>query len=184
MRNGACASLAASVQFLFVVVVVVCATSVLASALPGDGVRGRLGYGCVILVAGVMSWAVGSRLWGQVQSLADRQESGSSLSKADAAVAGGSALGLNTDFLKWAKDQISPNERFYVVPSGRVDDTAVYQWTTYQLFPRAAVASRDEADVLVFYNLEPVQSSRDRAEFERPEIFLPAFAVAHRRSRP
>jgi hypothetical protein len=171
-----------AVQFLFVVVVVVCATSVLASALPSDRARGRLGYGCVVLVAGVMSWAVGSQLWGQVQGLAERQESGSALPKAEAAVAGGSSLGLNTEFLKWAKDQIAPDERFYVMPNGPAADAAVYQWTTYQLFPRVSVGSPDEADVLVFYKVDPATVRWDRAAFKWPAVLTPGFAVAHRRA--
>ena len=170
-------------QFLFVVVVVICAASVLASALATDAVRGRLGYGAVILVAGVMSWAVGSQLWGQVQALGEQQKSGSALSKAEATLIGGTNLGVNVIFLDWAKDRIAPNARFYLMlQNGPGSDAAVYQWATYQLFPRVSVASPADADVLIFYKIGPEDAKWDRAAFEQPTQLVPGFGFAQRKA--
>ena len=166
-------------ELLSLVAAVGASLLVLASIVPGTAVRDRLATGSVLLVAAVLSWFVGSQFWDRIAGLLDQRRAHSALTHAAAATR--AAPDLNTDFLAWASGRIEPHERFYLFPDGPQSDAGLYQWATYQLLPRVSVSEPDEADALVFYDLDPRDADWDRGEFHRPTRYDARFAVALRK---
>ena len=167
-------------ELLSVLAAVGASLLVIASVLPGDGVRERVATGSVLLVAALASWYVGSQFWDRISGLRDQRAEFTPLSQAAAATR--AAPDVNTDFLHWASARIEPHERFYLFPSGPQSDAGIYQWTTYQLTPRVSVSSPDEADALIFYDVDPRETDWSRSEFGPPKRYDAGFAVARRKA--
>jgi hypothetical protein len=94
----------------------------------------------------------------------------------EAGLHGGRYLGVNVDFLVWAGERIPANGTFAIVPEA---PASIYQWATYQLFPRT-YAPEEEADYILFYGVEPSQASWDRAEFGKPLAYGSGMAMVRR----
>jgi hypothetical protein len=126
------------------------------------------------VVATTLAWSNAGRTADQLgQMHRDAPEA----SPFEAEVHAGRQMGVNVDFLVWAAERIPPDGTFRIVPR---QPPEVYQWSTYQLFPRRH-APEETADYLLFYGIEPARATYDRARFGRSARYGKGFAIARRR---
>ena len=131
----------------------------------------------VVVSAGVLFWG---HLWDAAKAFDDAHAANKAVPKEAAAVAGGVAVGVNVAFVEWARRQIPEGDSYYLVPDAARANEAVYQWLTYQMFPRLVTERPEEADWLVIYGADP-RGTYDRAEFMQPVAYDPNFAISRRR---
>jgi hypothetical protein len=173
------------VTFLALLVAVAVVTGLLREAR-GDGDehpwRPQFALAAAAVAVGLMVAVIGSSIWSNVDGQRARARATEQLDPNGARLSGGAKLGLNVGFLDWARGLIPEGQDYYLYPSGPGTDSAVYQWSTYQLTPRLSVVDPGQADWLVFYGVEPPATDYDRASFDTPVRFAPGFFVAHRRA--
>ena len=159
---------------LVVVGLAVAAAAVAVEAIlrttPGHG-------GSLVAVVTALALVVGAgTLWDSGASLRDAASRSTTSPEAEAA--GGRALAMNVEFLAWAQERMDAGETFFMPPAGPGNDVSQYQWATYQLFPSLSVARPEDADWIVFYELEPRSWRAGRRHFGAVETFAPGFALA------
>lgn len=130
-----------------------------------------------ILAAVLATTLVWPNAWRSGDQISQMRSDTPRIDRFQADLHGGRALGVNVDFLVWAADRIPPEATFAVLPPAT---DAVYQWATYQLFPRR-YAPEESADYILFYGIKPTQSEYDRAEFGRPVSYGPGLGIVRRR---
>ena len=131
----------------------------------------------VVVVLSLLFWA---NLWRVGKGFEDARAHNSAVRGDAAAVAGGTSLGVDVTFIDWARRRIPGEDTYYVMPRGIAGPSDVYQWLTYQMFPHLSAESPEDADWLIFYDVEP-DDALDRTEFKPAQTFAPRFAIARRR---
>lgn len=130
-----------------------------------------------ILAAVLATTLVWPNAWRSGDQISQMRSDTPRIDRFQADLHGGRALGVNVDFLVWAADRIPPEATFAVLPPAT---DAVYQWATYQLFPRR-YAPEESADYILFYGIKPTRSEYDRDEFGSPVSYGPGLGIVRRR---
>jgi hypothetical protein len=130
------------------------------------------------IVAAVLATALAwPNAWRSGDQLDQMRRDAPAIDRFQADLHGGRGLGVDVEFLLWAADRIPPGATFAMLPPA---SDAVYQWATYQLFPRRYVPE-ENADYILFYGIEPTRSKYDRAEFGRPAVYGSGLGIVRRR---
>jgi hypothetical protein len=136
----------------------------------------------VIVAAGVLGSAlalavVERRLWRQAS---DARE----LSPFERTTRGGQLAGVRVRFVEWSRARIPPGDSYALI-IGRDrrrspgDGSAVREWSTYRLLPRAAAAPT-KGEWLIFYGIQPEKAGYPRRSLARVRVFDDGYAVARR----
>jgi hypothetical protein len=144
------------------------------------GVRGRMSFAAVAVVPVVVACVLAlPAVRDSFRSLGDQRKAGEALSRDDARVRGGAALGVDVGFLGWAHDRLGPGDTFYLVIGESASAEAVRQWGLYQLAPNLAVDAPRDADWVVLYGGRAGRGY-PADKFERAQVYKPGFAIARR----
>ena len=150
-------------------------------ALVSESARGGFQRGLVLMACSVGLMLVATNAWSTTTNLRDRYRANEGLSSQAATTAGGRHVGVQADFVEWARAQLRDGDSYYLMPSGHEKaGEASYQWTTFRLLPHVSVPTQGEADVLVFYGVRPGATDYPREEFESPVRFSKDFGIARR----
>lgn len=162
----------------------------------GATVRGALCAVAIVPVAVAGLLAVPT-LRDDAVVLLDQRKENAPLTSAEAQLQPGSRLGLNVEFLAWAREQLSEGDTFHLTIGEFPDETyvagvgvrqaAILQWSLFQLAPHLAVEqspkARDlepgegrNADWLVFYESDP--AAYPGGPLGEVVSFAPNFAIA------
>jgi hypothetical protein len=126
-----------------------------------------------VVLAAALLWP---NVWRAGDQLNQMRRAAPEATRFEADLHAGRVLGVNVDFLVWAGDRIPAGDTFAIVPPAAA---SIYQWTTYQLFPRR-YAPEGEADYILFYGVDPRRASYDRAAFGKPVVYGSGMAMARR----
>jgi hypothetical protein len=147
---------------------------VVAALLRGDASR-RTIAASTAAVATVVVGALGLQpLWPTARKHVEVAKGQRALPPLEVAAGGGRAIGVNADFVEWARNQVTGGDRFYLVPS---DDT-VMQWLSYRMLPRLAAERPQRGTVLVFYDTTPEKAGYAKSALSDVRMYQPKFSTA------
>jgi hypothetical protein len=133
----------------------------------------------VAAVIAILTFVSLSGLWATCKTLRDERSANAALSPADSATRGGAQAGANVGFVEWVNGNLPAGAGFHLSNGG---DEATYQWLTYRLYPRVAIADPARAHWIVFLKVTPEAAGFKRREFSRVMQFAPDLFLAERRS--
>ena len=170
-------------RLITLVIAMLGAAALLAGLLGGRLTRAHFERGLMLTAVALALVLVGNNAWSTSTHLLDVREANAKLTGQAATTAGGRHIGVQADFVEWARSHLRPGDSYYLMPSGYAKaGEGSYQWTTFRLLPHVSTTRQEEADVLVFYGVRPRATGYDRGDFEAPVLFSPEFAIARRRS--
>lgn len=114
-------------------------------------------------------------IWPAVTGLVRDAQRDSTITPAQAAVAGSADPGANAAFLSWAAHFIPAKATYFLVGGSQVST-----WVSYQLLPRRAVANLRDAQWLIFYGTSSASLGAARPFFAPERIYALGLGIARR----
>lgn len=101
-----------------------------------------------MVATAILAFVALSGAWSTWQALRSEYNTNSKIPAGQAEVRGGETAGANVPFVEWLNATVPQGEPYYVYAADK--DGGGYQWLTYRLYPRVAVADPKDARWLVF----------------------------------
>jgi len=142
------------------------------------GVPTRRSFAAVAVVpVAVAGMLIAPNLRNSVDSMRANRAAGKGISDEKARTIGGTAAGLDVEFLDWTRERMADGDTFHVVAGGSQDPGGVDQWATFQLAPNLAT-DRANADWLIFY--DHAAPKRPTGGLAAPIVYSPGFEIVRR----